>query len=823
MAAMLLVVAGSGHHLAAQSLDLGFAPPAIYAPGTVYSALEQPDGKRVVVGAFTRVNGTPANYLTRLSPNGTVDAAFQQNLGTTSQVYRVSRQSNGQLLLVSYTTTVTAGGVTRNGLMRLNADGTGDFTFNPGTGPELTGFAGAVDQALPLPTGQTLVVGYFDHFNGATSNYIARLSTTGTVDATFNSGGTGPDNEIVTVVPLPSGKFLIGGTFTSYNGVARNSLARLNADGSLDPTFVSPLAQNDEVINIAVQADGRILVTGVLTLPNGNGNMARLLADGAVDNSFSPPSTFATGYVYSYFGDAVIPQPNGKILVINTVSSTSGSGLARLNSDGSVDASFQTGTGPSTRPQSLTLLASGSVLAAGSFMDFNGALDQTLVQLTSTGALDTSFQPLIQLSGSVSSIVRQADGKLLVGGNFSEINGQTARKLARFNTNGSLDATFALSAPILSSVVRLALQPDGRLLVATPNLVQRYLTTGTLDNSFNAAAVAISRPINQILLQPDGRVLVGSNSGNNFSGNLWRLQADGSADASFAPTLSSGQFLYMQAMALQPNGKLLLAGHYIPSSGAAYRTVIRLNSTGTQDASFAQTPIVTLSPTFGANELAVQADGKIVVGGQFTSVGGLSRSSIARLNDDGTHDTGFTPPTLGGTLYKVVVQPNNRLLVGGSFNGGGVPNNLARLLPTGAADVTYAASAVPNNSVRTLLVQPDGTLMVGGYFTTIGGQSAMALARLTASNVLHVQAPQAVAERTQAWPVPAHATLTVAPDASAHPQALDLLDVLGRAVRHLELSNAAPANLALDNLPAGTYLLRVSYAEGTVTRRVQVQ
>ncbi|MBH8569284.1 T9SS type A sorting domain-containing protein [Microvirga sp. STS02] len=819
---MLLVAAGFGQHLAAQSLDLGFTPPAIYAPGTVYSALEQPDGKRVVVGAFSRVNGAPANYLTRLSPNGTVDAAFQQNLGTTSQVYRVSRQSNGQLLLVSYSTTVTAGGVTRNGLMRLNADGTGDFTFNPGSGPELTGSAGAVDQALPLPTGQTLVVGYFDHFNGATSNYITRLNASGTVDATFNNAGTGANDEIFTVVPLPSGKFMIGGYFTSYNGVPCNSLARLNADGSLDPTFVSPLAQYDQVINIAVQPDGRILVAGILSLPYGKTGPVRLLADGTIDNTFTPQATFATtGTVYSFFGDAVVVQPDGKILL--TGSAFGSAGIIRLNSDGSTDASFQPGTAPEVKPLSLTLLASGGVLAAGSFTNFNGALDKPLVQLTSTGALDTSFQALIQLPGNVIAIVRQADGKLLVGGNFSEINGQTVRKLTRFNTNGSLDATFALSAPILTSVVRLALQPDGRLLVATPNSVQRYLTTGTLDNSFNAATVANSRPISQMLLQPDGRVLVGSNSGNSFSGNLWRLQADGSADASFAPTLSAGQFLYMQSMVLQPNGKVLLAGHYIPNSGTAYRTVIRLNSTGQQDAGFAQTPITTLSPTFGANELAVQADGKIVVGGQFTAVGGVSRSSIARLNDDGTHDTGFIPPALGGTVYKVVVQPNNRILVGGSFNGGGQPANLARLLSTGAADATYAATAAPNNSVRALLVQPDGTLMVGGFFTAISGQSAMALARLTASNVLHVQAPQAVAARTQAWPVPAHTALTVAPDASAHPQALDLLDALGRAVRHLELNGAAPASLALDNLPAGTYLLRVTYAEGAVTRRVQVQ
>jgi uncharacterized delta-60 repeat protein len=253
------------------------------------------------------------------------------------------------------------------------------------------------------------------------------------------------------------------------------------------------------------------------------------------------------------------------------------------------------------------------------------------------------------------------------------------------------------------------------------------------------------------------------------------------------------------------------------------RTVARLESTGALDASFANTTFVTPNPIVGFNNLTVQPDGKVLVGGQFSSVGGTARVSLARLNADGTHDTGFVPPFSSGVVNSLLLQPNDRLLVGGSVRGTGVSSNLTRLLPTGALDTSFGPTAVPNASVLRLLAQPDGTLIIGGGFTTVGGQASAGVARLTATNVLHVQAPQAVAARTEAWPVPAHTTLTVAPDASAHPQTLDLLDVLGRTVRHHEFSSSAPTNLALENLPAGTYLLRVSYTEGTVTRRVQVQ
>jgi hypothetical protein len=219
----------------------------------------------------------------------------------------------------------------------------------------------------------------------------------------------------------------------------------------------------------------------------------------------------------------------------------------------------------------------------------------------------------------------------------------------------------------------------------------------------------------------------------------------------------------------------------------------------------------------------VQPDGNVLVGGSFTAYAGTARANIVRLNPGGTLDAGFVPPTSTGTIYSVLLQPNNRILLGGSFSSANLPSNLARLLSTGAADGMYAATATPNSTVNTLLVQPDGAIVAGGTFSSLSGAPSIAAARIVATNVLHAAAPKAVADRTLAWPVPAHGTLTVAPDGSSHPQALDLLDVLGRTVRHQPISGAAPATLALEGFPTGTYLLRVSYTEGAVTRRIQVQ
>lgn len=819
---VLLGAGGLTQPLAAQSLDPGFAPSAIYSSGVTLSAVEQPDGKRLVVGGFTRVNGVAVRSLVRLTATGSIDAAFQQNARIGSEVDVVGLLSNGQILLTFIgNTPLVAGGLTRNSLLRLNADGTGDASFDPGTGPERGGQPGEVDYALPLPNGQLLVVGYFDHFNGTAANNIVRLTASGAVDNSFNPG-TGADDGVSTVLLLPTGKLLIGGYFSDYNGSARYGLARLNADGSLDPTFNSGFSSNTYVYNLGVQPDGRILVGGYINLSSSVSSlMVRLLADGTTDSSFSS----SLGLTNSFFGKAFELQPDGKIVLLTSATANTTGGVGRVNADGSLDPTFQAGTAPNVHPFSLTRLASGGVLVSGAFTDFNGVLDRPQIQLTSSGAVDASFQPLIQGPGTVSSLVRQPDGKLLAGGNFSEINGQTIRRLTRFNADGTLDGTFPINAFGAANVNGLALQADGRFLVSTSTSLRRYLTTASPDNSFSFnASTQVNGYISRILLQPDGRVLVSSANGSGLRGYLVRVLTDGAADASFTPSLNSGQFSFPQAMALQPNGKLLLAGTFRPSAGGnSYRTVIRLETSGAQDASFASTSLTTGAINLGVNEMAVQPDGKILVGGQFTAVGSSARAGIARLNADGTHDTGFTPPLLTGSVYKVLLQPNSRILLGGSFSGSGLPNNLARLLGTGQPDASYAGTAVPSSTVRALLVQPDGKLVVGGFFATIGGQPYMSLARITASNVLIVRAPQAVADRTDAWPVPAHTSLTVQPDASAHAQSLELLDVLGRAVRQQAMTNAGPTVLKVETMPAGTYLLRVNYAEGAVLRRIQVQ
>ena len=830
-APLLLGLALLPNHSRAQSLDPGFAPATFFAPGTVFSALEQPDGKRVVVGTFTRVNSTTSAPLVRFNADGSLDAAFQQKVGTVGATYRVALQANGQLVLTAFTgSALTAGGLTRSGLLRLNADGSADATFDVGVGPTTTrpGNVGTVDFTLPLPNGQVLATGYFDHFNGAAVNGVARLDATGAVDASFNPGGSGANDYVEGAVRLPSGKFLVSGYFTTYNGTARHGLARLNANGTLDTTFDPSLAlgNGSGVDNFAVQPDGRILVAGYLTAAGSTvrQGLVRLLPDGALDNTFTAPAALGSGTVFSFYGDAIAVQPDGKILVA-TPEAAAGP-VSRLNPDGSLDASFQPGGVAGFSIMSLTLLAGGQLLEAGRYVAPGPQHSRSLVQVAPTGALDPAFAPTFQVLGAVHHVVQQADGKLLAGGSFTEVNGQFVNRLARFNANGTLDAAYTGGAALAATPVALALQPDGRLLVLNEATVQRLLVSGAPDNTFAGPAV-LGLAGSCLLLQPDGRVLLGGTALSSTSPALLRLLANGARDTGFTPGFGGGtaRFTTVQALEQQADGKILLAGTFVGAGlTTTDLTVQRLDAAGGADPTFVGGSFTLATRTPALNSLAVQADGKVLVGGSFSAYDGTARANVARLNSDGTADAGFVPPATGsGSVSRVLLQPNNRVLLGGSFTAPGLASNLGRLLASGPADASFAATAVPNNTVRTLLVQPDGKIVLGGNFTSIGGQAGVGLARLMAANVLHVAAPAALVARTAVWPVPAHTVLTVAPDAAARPQTVELRDGLGRLVRQQACNGAAQVNLSTVDLPAGTYLLRVAYADGTVTRRVQVQ
>lgn len=309
--------------------------------------------------------------------------------------------------------------------------------------------------------GKVVIVGNFLDVGGTPRSRIARLNVDGSLDPSF--GDAGVDSEIKTVAVLADGKLLIGGGFTQVGGQPRHSLARLNDDGTLDTAFADP-GIDAAVWAIAVQPDGRVIAGGSFQHVGATARsyFARLEANGALDTTFADPQ-FCCNIVLS-----VGLQPDGHVLVggaFSHVGADSHFALARFSTGGAFDAGF-----PNV-PDSIVLLANDMNVAPDGSVFLAGAGAPSMRKLHADGTLDTTFNGA-DCDGSVYSVALQPNGKLVVAGTFHTIGGQPRHGVARLNANGSLDASFGDLAFGLdathpdASVFNLAAQADGNVIAS---------------------------------------------------------------------------------------------------------------------------------------------------------------------------------------------------------------------------------------------------------------------------------------------------------------------------------------------------------------------
>jgi uncharacterized delta-60 repeat protein len=231
---------------------------------------------------------------------------------------------------------------------------------------------------------------------------------------------------------------LIGGKFTQINGQTRNHIARLNSDGTLDMTFNAGTAASDYgVLAIAIQSDDKVVIGGQFALVNGisQSNIARLNSDGTLDTSFNP-GTGANANVCT-----VNIQSDGKIIIggnFDSVNGISRGRVARLNPDGSLDTAFMNlGAGFNNGVYDLSLQPNGKILVGGWFTFFDQLPSNYIARLNTDGTLDLNFNPDKGPDYGVLAIVPQPDGKILIGGAFTHVNNGTFLQVARLDEKGS--------------------------------------------------------------------------------------------------------------------------------------------------------------------------------------------------------------------------------------------------------------------------------------------------------------------------------------------------------------------------------------------------
>lgn len=793
----------------------------------------QPDGKILAPGSKS-FNGVKTNWFCRLNNDLTIDTAFQNNLGAgfAGGVLGCIIQPDGKIIVTGNYDTLN--GQETRCIVRLNGDGTRDASFNIGTGF----YAGddIYDIALQ-PDGKIIVVGDLMYYN--TNNLvgrIVRLNSDGTLDNSFNNQ-LGVNEDIRTIALQADGKILIGGRFTIVGGINYKGIARLNSDGSIDNTFQPGsgfnIVNNLSVNVIRVQTDGKILVGGRFTTYQGTSanRLVRLNQNGSRDNSFNIGTGF-NGEV-----KAIYIQPDERVVLggfFTTYKDSTRNSIVRLNTDASVDTTFACGSAFNSAIVWITAAQSGKLFVTGGAGSYNDTVTTNLLTIIEPdGSIDNSrFYPGTGFNDFVNTMALQSDGKIVVGGEFTYYNGIEQNRITRLNIDGSRDNSFHVGRGFdksewQSEVRKLAVQPDGKILVVgyfydydsfSCNRIARLNPDGSFDTTFNSSLSGAQ--ILSIVPLPNGKILVGgeftSLAGASVN-RIARLNADGTIDNSF--NLGTGFNNIVYYITIQSDGKILVGGDFSNYNGTATGKIVRLLPDGILDNT------LNASGEFNGNVYSIlqQPDNKILIAGTHS----VFTSQVVRLNPDGTKDTGFDNAAtfMNGTINDMVLLSDGKLFVGGSFIQYAPISNYVIYNEDGSFNSFLNMGDFEFTDLKSVLVQPDGKILIGGYFTSYNGEGRNRIARLIENSLITDREEKLTEHILSIYPNPTNNIFAVNfNEPTAISSSISLINSLGQEIKN-EIIPAGTSSyqMNISGLPDGIYWVRSLVSNEIYTAKVVKQ
>lgn len=817
------------------------------------------------------------------------DLGFNYGDGPDDYVDVLVMQPDGKILAGG--TFSNYNGITSKKLARLNPDGNLDHTFNIGSGFDGEYTSTTVNVIELSPDGKILVGGYFSEFNGQTVKNLVRLNPDGSLDENF-SIGTGPNNRVYAIRLLNDGRILIGGWFTSYNGIGGIRIARLHPDGSLDDTFQPPdFGTFNEIFEIQLQDDGKILIGGTFTFAGNTGNhyIVRLLEDGSVDPDFNTNyNPVHAGWEFPFVRRIHITDENKYLITgrLGHPDHTASRTIFQLNQDGSLDDTFQV---PVTTPGSMdshsvfVLLpwTEDKYLIGGNFSSINGLPYQNIALMNADGSIDTSFNPgaftsiyraieldidnlLIIPDGSpflhhriakinrafeidftfnpgtganhhIMAVYPQSDGRILISGYFHKYNGIMRTGIARLLPDGVIDSSFDPLKGFKHGhhVIKFAEQSDGKILAggyfteyneSAINRLMRLNNDGSLDTAFNIGTGA-NNTVWDIKIQDAEKIIV-SGAFGNFNdlpaGRIVRLNHDGSRDESF--DAGSGANNTITCLSVQADGKIIVGGNFTMFNNIPRNRIARLNADGSLDHEF--DPGFGVQPFGGVNSPVVYAidlleNGMIIAAGIYKMFDSIPVNGIVRLYPDGHLDTTFS--NIEGTLriQSLLVQPDNKMVIGGRFfpTDTSLAGHFGRLNADGSIDTTFQTGTGFNNFVEAMALQEDGNILAGGWFTGYHGTGRNRIARVIGVEPDGV--PEVMRQNNwMAYPNPTNGVMTLKSESIHRVNHIHIYDLRGRLIRRLPGLSANQFNLNLDFLQPGVYIIEINEPE--VVERIKI-
>jgi uncharacterized delta-60 repeat protein len=699
------------------SLDSNFL---VSASGSINALSIQADGKILLCGGFTNVNATTALYLARLNADGSLDNTFP--LSADYNAYFLQLQTDGNILVCGGFTNLNSvrrkyfGRIINNEFATnlLTFDGTNAFWLRGGASPEVswTTFDASTNgnSFKSFGLGLRANSGWKYSVQGLPTN--ATIRARGFISSMFYEASVG--QPAITTEP--------------WNFSTRSANAGQPISFSVTAIGSTPLfyqwCKNGIPLNNAANISGigtpTLTLTNVFAADSGNYSIV-------VSNSFGSITSLVVNLIVK--DPYISAQPTNLTVNLgsNAVFSVVSTGTPPLNFQWQINGVSFTGA----NQNSLTI-TNTSITNVGNPIDVvvsnaTGVVTSSIAYLTvnATYSDNTTLFDYAD-SSEPGSLAQQTDGKILIGGYLCIPGYNYNDALARFDNDGTLDRIFYSGGGLVSpnSLRIYAIQTNGLILAGIPYIgIRRYNTNGNIDNSFHAPNAGGST----MVLQGDGKIIIGGsfNAVNGFATtNIARLNIDGTVDTSFIAASGDGQNL-----ALQGDGKLLV------TSGSLSQ-IVRLNTDGTIDNTFKS-----ISPYYFylVTAIAVQADGKSLVAGILYNNMGQIVDQLSRLNSDGSLDLSFRPnitPFLYSSINSISLQANGKIVLAGNFTAIGGQNRLyiGRINMDGSIDFNFDpqinSTRVGSGNIYCSAVQFDGKILIGGLFTGIQNQNANWFGRL---------------------------------------------------------------------------------------------
>lgn len=649
-----------------------------------------------------------------------------------------------------------------NSIIAVSTDGTINSNFNIGFGANSNVLASAVQS-----DGKVILGGDFTTYSGSSYARIVRLNTNGTVDTTFNVGTAGFNTSVYSLAVQTDGKILVGGNFTSYSGSAVNRLVRLNTDGTRDTSYNVGTGASAVVYSIVPQSDGNILVGGAMATYSGStvNYIMRTNNSGARDTSYNVGAGTSTTVI------DVLLQSDNKVILLGNFTAYSGSGATRIvrtNSNGTRDTTFVAGAGFNIAPYAGAIQSDGKIVVGGNFTTYSGSSYTRIIRLNNSGTIDSTFNPgtgFDSFAGTQNEILTSGSF-IYAGSNFTTYSGSNIRGLVRLTNSGAIDNVFNYGTAsanltgrgvgitnINSGVRTLTFSGSNGLIVGglfttyqEPLYVRSLMvsSSGTVSSSYNGQAQGFGNGVVYCAItQSDGKILVGGSFttyGQSTVNRIVRIDKTGSRDSFFYTGAGFNNTVY--SLEQQSDGKILVGGVFTTYSGSSINYVTRLNIDGTIDTTFAVTGTGFNTAIY---DTEIQPDGKILAVGAFSSYNGSSTnaSRIARLTNSGALDSSFATGTgFNSAMYKVKRQSDGKVLVSGNainFNGTSTYRYIYRLTDSGALDTSFnsgTTSNFPNGIISSFDIDSNGRVVMIGNFTSYSGSSYNRIVRTNNSGAI---------------------------------------------------------------------------------------